>query len=159
MNGVTLGGVAVGLSGLTGTAFYWWHREGHKAAALVPYLVSMAYGMLAIITGAGALFLIAGVALWGANGLGDVSLVYGVGGTTGPAGTVHQMVINPGGRVVVIVLTVVIVCLAKWSRSLSWIKFAVGAVTGISLGMSAAVAGAAAVPLVSAVNAVGSLIA
>lgn len=156
MGNVTLGGVAVGICGIIWMLARWWFKEKHQAAALVPYLLSIAYGILAVITGGGALYFAAGTMLWGANGLGDLSLVYGVGGSTGNAGTAHQQALTQGGYVVVLCLTVLLACVAKWSDKLPRAKFLVGSGTGVCLGLSSAFASVAAVPLVSAVNALGT---
>ncbi|SOB84222.1 hypothetical protein [Streptomyces sp. 1331.2] len=157
MNTVTLGGLAVGASLLVLSAIRWWFRDGHQPAAAVPYLLATAYGMLAILTTGGLLGGSAGVALWGANGLGDLSLVYGVGGTTTDVTRANQVALSPGGYVIVLLLTVVIVGLWKWAGKVPNGKLAAGIGTGVCLGLSGTIAGAAAVPLASAVNAAGVL--
>lgn len=64
MNTVTLGGLTVGAALLIVQGIRWWTRENHKIGALVPYLLSVAYGMTAIY-GIGALLGgIFNVALW-----------------------------------------------------------------------------------------------
>ncbi|WP_405019572.1 hypothetical protein OHV05_24550 [Kitasatospora sp. NBC_00070] len=158
MNTVTLGGLTVGAALLIVQGIRWWTRENHKIGALVPYLLSVAYGMTAIY-GIGALLGgIFNVALWGANGLGDLALVYGVGGTTHPVTGHHTSALTAGGYVVVTLLTVALVCLCVWAKSVPIWKVATGTLAGICLGLVGSVASTAAVPLASAVNALGALI-
>ncbi|MET9617539.1 hypothetical protein [Kitasatospora indigofera] len=157
MNTVTLGGLTVGTALLILSAIRWWFRDGHQPAAAVPYLLATAYGMLAILTTGGILGGTAGVALWGANGLGDLSLVYGVGGNTGDVTRARQIALSDGGYVMVLLLTVILFGLWKWATKVPNGKLAAGIGTGVCLGLSGTVAGAAAVPLASAVNAAGIL--
>ena len=152
---VTLGGVTVGSACVIGYGIYWWFREGHKAGALVPPALSAAYGMLLILSAGGLLGSLAGIVLWGGNIVGDGSLRYGVGGTTMDVTRAHQLVLDPGGHAVVVLLTVTLVCLWKFAKKLRSWKLAVGLVAGICLALSGTVAGAAAVPLGSGVNTMG----
>lgn len=155
MNIVTLGGLTAGIGILILTGMRWWFREGHKPAALVPFLLAFAYGMLAIISTGGLISGIAGATLWGANGLGDLALVYGVGGQSANVTRAAQTALSNGGYVVVLLLTLVIFGLAKWAKKVPVSKLAFGALAGICLGLSGTVAGVAAVPLASAANGVG----
>jgi hypothetical protein len=157
MHTVTLGGLTVGMSILTIQGIRWWTREGHKAAALVPILLSLAYGILAILAGGGALGGLAGGALWGSNGLGDLSLVYGVGGTTSNITRSDTHVLTPGGYAVVVLLTVALICLCIWAKKVPVWKVLLGVLAGICLGLVGTIAGAAAVPLASGVNFAGSI--
>ncbi|WP_435173271.1 hypothetical protein [Actinacidiphila sp. bgisy145] len=154
---VTLGGVAVGSACVVAQAIYWWFREHHKAAALMPFILSAAYGMLITLSGGGILGWAAGTTLWSANLVGDHSLRWGVGGTTMDVTRARELVLDPGGHVVVLLITVVLVCLWKFAKKLRSWKLAVGLVAGICLALSGTVAGAAAVPLGSSVNSLGSV--
>lgn len=154
---VSLGGVAVGAALLVAFALRWWFKEGHKPVKAIPYLLSVAYGMLLILSGGGLLGVLAGWALWGSNGLGDMSLVYGVGGTTMNVTRARQLILTPGGHVIVLLISVALFCLWKWAKGkVPHYKIAWGAMTGVSLALSGTLAGAAAVPLGSAVNFAGS---
>lgn len=155
MNLVTLGGVTVGSAILISYGIYWWFREKHQAAAVVPFVLAAAYGMLLILSGGGLLGRAAGITLWGANGIGDHALRWGVGGTTMDVTRARQLVLDPGGHVVVLLLTVTMICLWKFARKLRSWKLAVGIVCGICLALSGTLAGAAALPLGSSVNALG----
>jgi hypothetical protein len=154
---VTLGAVFTGFALLIVYGFYWWHREGHAVTALGSWLLAMAYGMLAILTTGSALWVIAGTALWGSGGLGDLALVFGVGGTTGDVTASHTVALTSGGSFVVGLLTVVMACLLTFGRHrIPWLKTVGGMLAGICLALSSVVAGPAAVPLASAVNLLGS---
>jgi hypothetical protein len=154
---VTLGGVTVGSAGVAAYAVYWWHREKHQGRALVPFVLAAAYGMLITLSGGGLLGWGARLTLWGSNAVGDKALKWGVGGTTMDVTRARQLVLDPGGHVVVVIVTVVLLALWKWAKKLRSWKLAVGLVCGICLALSGTVAGAAAVPLGSSVNAVGSV--
>lgn len=156
MNTVSLGGVTVGAAILIAYGIYWWHREKRKAAALVPFLLATAYGMLLVLSGGGLLGWGAHVALWGANGVGDKSLIWGVGGATMDVTRARQLVLDPGGHVVVVLLTVTLVSLLAFAKKLRSWKIGVGILCGICLALSGTLAGAAAVPLGSGVNAAGA---
>lgn len=158
MTTVTLGGFTVGLALIVIQAIRWWTRENHRIAALVPYLLSVAYGMTAIYGVGAILGGLFHIALWGANGLGDLSLVFGVGGTTHDVTGGHTGALTSGGYAVVALLTVVLVCLCVWARSVPVWKVIAGTMAGICLGLVGSVASTAAVPLASAVNAIGALI-
>lgn len=154
---VSLGGVTVGAALLISFGLRWWFQEKHKPVKAVPYLLAVAYGMLLILSGGGILGGLAGFALWGTNGIGDLGLVYGVGGTTMDVTRARQLVLTPGGHVVVILTTVVLIGLWKWAKGkIPHYKIAWGSLTGISLGLSGSLAGAAAIPLGSVVNLLGS---
>lgn len=152
---VSLGGVTVGSAILVGVLIRWYFQEKHKAAHLVPFTLSIAYGMLLILSGGGLLGGSAGIALWGANGLGDGALHYGVGGTTMDVTRVRQFVLDPGGHVVVLLITVALIALWKWAPKVRNWKIALGILCGICLALSGTMAGAAAVPLGSGVDALG----
>jgi hypothetical protein len=154
---VSLGGVTVGAAILITVAIHWWHREKRKPAALAPFLLATAYGMLLILCAGGLLGVGAGWALWGANGIGDQSLIWGVGGTTMNVTRARQLVLQPGGHVVVLLITVALVALWRWAHKIRSWKLAAGIVCGICLALSGTIAGAAAVPLGSSVNALGLL--
>jgi hypothetical protein len=154
----TLGAVATGLGLLIVYAFVWWCREAHKVSALVPWLLAMAYGILATLTAGSILQGLAGIALWGSGGLGDLALVFGVGGTTRDVTATSSAALTSGGSVVVLLLTVVMICLLTIARKrIPWLKVAGGAVAGVCLAFTSLIAGPAAVPLASAANFVGSV--
>lgn len=157
MHTVTLGGLTVGMSILLILGIRWWTREAHKPAALVPVLLAVAYGILAILAGGGALGGAAVGALWGSNGIGDISLIYGVGGTTTDITRMNVHVLTPGGYAVVVLMTVVLVCLCIWAKKVPVWKVLFGVLAGISLGLVGTIAGTAAVPLASGVNLLGAV--
>ncbi len=159
---VTYGGITVGLLILGYTLTSWW--PGTKAVrkdparafgALLPFLAAWSYGVLAILTVGGLIGWIADTALWISNWLGDVALVWGVGGEPGQHGpTVAYLPLTQPGGAIVLILTVVIVAAVKRKRTSDEMRRSIkgGAWCGICLGTSAGVAGFAAVPLAQAVN-------
>lgn len=153
---VSLGGVTVGSAALAAYTVYWWYREKHQGRALLPFTLAAAYGMLLTLSGGGILGWAARTTLWGANTVGDKTLKYGVGGTTMDVTRARQLVLDPGGHVVVLLVTVVLLALWKWAKKLRSWKLAVGVLCGICLALSGTVAGAAAVPLGDGVNTLGA---
>lgn len=155
MNIVSLGGVVVGIGIVLLVGIHWWHRGKRKPAALAPFLLSAAYGMLLILSAGGMLGTLAGWTLWSGNGLGNMALVYGVGGGTPDVTRTHQAALTDGGHAIVILVTLVLFALWKWAGKIRNGQIAAGIVAGICLGLSGTVAGSAAVPLASAANALG----
>jgi hypothetical protein len=159
---VTLGGVTVGLIILTVTLVGWWPGVkalrtdplGH-AGRLAPFLAAWAYGALVTLGIGGFIGWIADGVLWISNWLGDVALVWGVGGQAGQtAGSVAYLPLTQTGGAILLILTGGMLAAAKKSRYGSDLKR--GAWCGICLGTSAGVAGVAAVPLAQAVNWTGA---
>lgn len=156
MNAVSLGGLTVGLGILVWCLLQWWFREKHRIGALLPFILAALYGMLLILSAGGLLGGSAGVALWGANGLGDLTLVWGVGGGTQDVTRGTPLPLTNGGHAVVVLLTVVLVGLWKFAGKIPNAKIGLGVLAGICLGLVGSIAGAAAVPLASGVNLLGS---
>lgn len=164
MQYVTIGGVTVGVAIFLRHIYLWWPGRKslmkdpvRQAGALAPFLFAWAYGVLAILTVGGLIGWIADTALWITSWLGDVALVWGVGGSTGQlaGGRIYLPLTQTGGAIVLI-LTVLIVAAAKKSKSGGDIKL--GTWCGICLGTSAGIAGFAAVPLAQAVNWIGATV-
>lgn len=156
---VTLGGVAVGVSIIILFGIRWWFREKHRPAALIPFLLAQAYGMLAALSAGyawSALGAAAWITLWAANVAGYAALVWGVGGQSSNVTRGAQIVLTSGGFVIVLLLTVVLIGLWKWATKVPNWKLAAGFASGVCLALSGNVAGVAAVPLGSAVNLLGS---
>lgn len=159
---VTIGGVTVGLALLISNLVSWWpglkglrKDPAGRLGLLLPFLIAWAYGVLAILTVGGVIGWIADTALWISNWLGDVALVWGVGGQAGQSasGGTYLPLTQTGGALVLL-LTVALVGAVKKSKYGSEIK--AGAWCGVCLGTSAGVAGFAAVPLAQAVNWAGA---
>ncbi|MFF6904540.1 hypothetical protein ACFY9Q_01190 [Streptomyces sp. NPDC012389] len=158
MNIVTIGGVTVGLCILIATLVQWYpgYRTLKKKPVpflgqLLPFVLAWAYGVLAILTVGGLVGWIADTALWISNWLGDVALVWGVGGQAGQsANAATYLPLTQTGTALVLILTVGMIVGAKKSKYGSDLKR--GSWCGICLGTSAGVAGFAAVPLAQAVN-------
>jgi hypothetical protein len=162
MNIVTIGGVTIGLAILVSTLVTWWpglkalrkDPAGHTGR-LLPFLAASAYGVLAILTVGGLVGWIADTTLWISNWLGDVALVWGVGGVSGQSasGGTYLPLTQTGGALVLL-LTVAILAAVKKSKHGQDIK--AGAWCGVCLGTSAGIAGFAAVPLAQAANWAGA---
>ncbi|MGW7343999.1 hypothetical protein [Streptomyces sp. NPDC054854] len=164
MNIVTIGGVTVGLCILAHYVTTWWpgtkplRKDPAKhAAALLPFFAAWAYGVLTILGVGGLIGWIADTTLWISNWLGDVALVWGVGGQAGQnVARATYLPLTQTGGALVLILTVGLIAAVKKSQHGSDIKR--GAWCGITLGTSAGVAGFAAVPLAQAANWLGATV-
>jgi hypothetical protein len=160
MNGtnVSLAGITAATGIIIWFGMHWWIREGHKPKKLISFLLALAYGILAILGTAGAwsgLGTVAWGALWLNNLAGYAGLVWGVGGSDHDVTRAQQIVLTPGGYVILLLATVVLLALIKFSK-VAKAKVIGGFVAGCGLGLSGSIAGAAAVPLASAANLLGS---
>ena len=156
---VTLGSVTVGLGILAWVLTRWWvegGKSGRKIRTLLPYVFSALYGMLLILTGGGLLGSAAGWALWGTTTAGDAGLVYGVGSSAPEVTRTYADALTPGGSMVVILCTVILIAILKFARNIPKAVIILGLLTGISLGMADGVAGWAATALAPAANGIGA---
>lgn len=156
---INLGGIALGVGIIIAFAMRWVMREKKRLGALVPFVLSVLYGMLAALAALGsvsALGAITWVSLWAGNVAGYATLVWGVGGTAPDVTRAQQLVLTPGGYVIVFLLTVVLLALLKWGPRQSVTKILLGCLAGILVGLSGTVAGIAAVPLGSGANLAGA---
>jgi hypothetical protein len=125
---------------------------------LVPFFLALFYGLLAVLatSGVSALGFISQLGLWAGDNLGTLALVYGVGGTSPAVTRAQPVVLTPGGYAVYLIWTALVVGHHVWARRRPRIQSALGVVAGVCLGLSAGVAGIAAVPLGSIVNLLGA---
>lgn len=160
MTYVTYGGVTVGLCLLIHQLVTWY--PGYKTltkdpirqlAALLPFLLGWAYGCLTTLGVGGAVGFVSKTILGLSNWLGDVALVWGVGGAGGQSAAATFTPVSGPGLGVVLILTVAFIAAVKKSKYGSELKR--GGWCGICLGTSASVAGFAAVPLAQAASAIG----
>jgi hypothetical protein len=159
---VTIGGVTVGICVLLYYLVLWF--PGFKAvrsdplrhlAHLLPFLFAWCYGALALLGVGGLVGWIADTALWISSWLGDVALVWGVGGQAGAhANGSSYLPLTQAGGGIVLILTVVMIALLKKSAHARDLKL--GMWCGVCLAMSAGVAGFAAVPLAQSANWLGA---
>jgi hypothetical protein len=164
MNYVTYGGVTVGLCLLIHQLITWWPGRRalikdpvRHASTLGPFLLSWAYGVLTTLGVGGLVGLVSGTVLGLSNWLGDVALVWGVGGDAGQLAARATFVpLARPGVAVMLILTVALLAAVKKSAHASELKR--GAWCGITLGTSSGVAGFAAVPLAQAVNWLGGTV-
>ncbi|MFZ3558147.1 hypothetical protein [Streptomyces sp. BH055] len=155
---VSLGGITVGLSLIAWDVSRWWasnkKRLSYKALKrLGPFLLCLAYGTLLILSAGGLIGAAADWSLWGTNQIGEIVLVYGVGGTSPTATRGSQLALTPGGHTVVIIATVVLIGIGS-VRGFRW-DFVRGALAGISLGLASSVAGLAGYVLAPVVSTLG----
>lgn len=156
---INLGGVTLGVGIIVLFAMRWVMREKKRLGALVPFVLSLLYGMLAALAALGAWSVLGAVTwlgLWAGNVAGYAGLVWGVGGNAPDVTRAHQLVLTDGGYAVVLLLTLVLLGLLKWGPSHSKSKILLGCLAGILIALSGNVAGVAAVPLGSATNFAGS---
>ncbi|MEV8042443.1 hypothetical protein AB0P02_01180 [Streptomyces griseoluteus] len=161
MTFVTIGGVTVGICILVATLVQWWPGPKSLRAdpirhlgALLPFLAAWCYGALAVLGVGGLVGWVADTALWISNWLGDVALVWGVGGQSGQHGAARYLPLTQTGTGIVLVLTVAMLAAIKKSARGRDLKY--GMWCGITLGMSAGVAGLVAVPLAQSANWLGA---
>ncbi|MGN7139030.1 hypothetical protein, partial [Streptomyces pseudogriseolus] len=126
---INLGGVAAGVAVILWFLIRWWFAEQRRWTALVPFVLSMLYGMLAALAAYGSASLLGWAVwlnLWAANVGGYAGLVYGVGGTAPDVTRTHQLVLTSGGYVIVLLLTVVLVALCKFAKRIPTGKIVAG---------------------------------
>jgi hypothetical protein len=156
---INLGGVTLGVAVVLVVILRWVLREGHRPAALVPFVLSHIYGMLEALAALGSWSALGAgtwATLWAANVAGYAGLVWGVGGTAPDVTRANQLVLTPGGYAIVFLFTAVLIALWKWAPKVPNWKIAVGAFSGVAVALSGNVAGVAAVPLGSSANLLGS---
>lgn len=156
---INLGGVTLGVGIIVLFAMRWVMREKKRLGALVPFVLSLLYGMLAALAALGAWSLLGAVTwlgLWAGNVAGYAGLVYGVGGNSPDVTRAQQIVLTDGGYAVVFLLTLVLIGLLKWGPQQSKSKILMGCLAGILIALSGNVAGVAAIPLGSGVNFAGT---
>lgn len=141
---VSLGGVTVGLSLFAWDFTRWW--AGHKKRlalkslhALAPQILCLAYGALLVLSAGGIIGAAADWSLWGTNQVGDVVLVYGLGGTTPTVTRSSHLALTPGGHAAVIIITVIVVAVCS-RKGFRW-DFVRQILAGISLGLASSIAG------------------
>lgn len=156
---INLGGVALGVAVDLAFLIRWWFKEKGRWGALIPYLLTKLYGMLAALAAIGSVSVLGAAAwasLWAANVAGYAGLVWGVGGNAPNVNRSQQLVLTDGGYVIVFLLTAVLIALWMWAPKVSNAKLFFGAFSGIAVALSGTVAGVAAVPLGSSVNLMGA---
>lgn len=159
---VSLGGVTVGLS-LFAWDFSRWYASHKKRFALkalrqlAPFVLCMAYGALLVLSAGGIIGAAADWSLWGTNTVGEVILVYGVGGTSPDVTRSSHLALTPGGHAVVIIVTVVFAAVA--SRRGFRLDFVRGVLSGVSLGLASSIAGAVGYVLAPVVSTAGDYVA
>jgi hypothetical protein len=166
---VSLGAVTIGLGILAWHLARWWKTGGggkggppgvgggggRDPKALIPFLSSVALGMLAV-TAAGGLIGTAATMLLGlGNSLGDWSLTAVTGTATPGVTRSGQKTLSPGGCAALVIYVVVLTALWKSGGKLFHGKVVSGVICGVMLGLSAGFSGIASSAVVSVFNAFG----
>ncbi|MDT0567897.1 hypothetical protein RM704_10515 [Streptomyces sp. DSM 3412] len=158
MTFVTIGGVTIGFCILAYTLVKWWPGAKtlradpfRQLARLLPFVLAWCYGVLAVLSIGGLVGWAADSSLWITSWLGDVALVWGVGGQggTSAAGVSYLPLTQPGAGITLILTATMCAALKVSDRRNDLFM---GMWCGITLGTSAGIAGLAAVPLAQAVN-------
>ncbi|UUS30846.1 MULTISPECIES: hypothetical protein [Streptomyces] len=156
---INLGGVTLGVAIVLAFVMRWIMKEKRRLAALVPFVLSLLYGMLAALAALGSWSVLGAttwVALWAGNVAGYTGLVWGIGGTAPDVTRAQQIALTPGGYAIVALFTVALFALLWWGPQQHKGKLLFGALAGILVALSGTVAGIAAVPLGSGVNMAGA---
>ncbi|MET9510776.1 hypothetical protein ABZX62_20340 [Streptomyces flavidovirens] len=163
---VSLGAVTIGLSILAWHIARWWKTEGGKGGppgggggrdpkVLIPFLSSVALGMLCITAAGGLLGTGATMLLDLGSTLGNWSLT-AVTGTVTPGVTRSGVkALTPGGSAALVIYLVVVISVWKSGGKIFHGKVTSGVTCGVMLGLSAGFSGVAAAAVVSVFNAVG----
>lgn len=182
---VSSGGLVVGMSIIVWNVIRWWRNspEHDWKEIVFPDVPLLCYGILVILSAGGILGGAGSVALWGSNRIGKVALERGVGAQDVDVTRTNNLVLEEGGHMIVILMTVAFVgwlVFSKESRknnngkNKGWIfripirtvvvfkenlNLILPVVAGISLGLSDGVAGWVAQGLGPAVDTTGGLLA
>lgn len=160
---VTLGGVTIGLALLGWELIRWWpgraslmKKPAKYAGELLPFVIAFFYGTLGTLTVMGLIGWAFDMALWASNWLGDAVLWIGVGVSVGQTAQGVTLPLTVFGNCAVLLFTVCMIAAVKFTPASSELKR--GAWCGICLGTSSSVAGMLAVPLATAINAIGQAV-
>lgn len=161
MTYVTIGGVTVGVCILAYHLVTWYpgaktlrNDPVRQLGKLLPFLTAWCHGALVVLGVGGLIGWVADTALWISNWLGDAALVWGVGGQAGAHANGHSYLpLTQTGTGVVLILSACMAAAMKKPKYRS--DLSRGMWCGVCLGMSAGVAGLAAVPLAQAANWLG----
>lgn len=161
----TLGAIIVAL-----TVQRWWKKGsgggrgkkgddggGRSWTALLPFVLSLCYGMIAVLASPGwsGLGVLTHLGLWSGNGLGYAYLVWGIGGDSPNVTRANPVTLTAGGYCIFALWTALIIGSHVWGRRLPRLQNIAGVLAGIFLGMAAGIAGVMAVPLASGLNIAG----
>lgn len=164
---VSLGAVTIGLSILAWHLARWWKTGGGKAGppggggggrdpkVLMPFLASVALGMLCVTAAGGLLGTAATMLLDVGNTLGNWSLTAVTGTATPGVTRSGQKSLTPGGCAALVIYIVIIVAIWKSGGKVFHGRVYSGVTCGVMLGLSAGFSGVAAAAVVSIFNAVG----
>ncbi|MBL1104926.1 hypothetical protein JK361_10020 [Streptomyces sp. 5-8] len=163
---VSLGAVTIGLSILSWHLTRWW-KGGSKAGPpggggggrdpklLIPFLSSVALGMLCVTAAGGLLGTAATMLLGLGNTLGNWSLTAVTGTATPGVTRSGHIALTPGGSAALVIYIVGLAAIWKSGGKVFHGKVTSGVTCGVMLGLSAGFSGVAAAAVVSIFNAFG----
>lgn len=167
---VTLGCPTLGVIIVILVVQRWWTKGGMTKRGgkndggntgwteLVPFVMALCLGMVAVLASGGwsALGVLTRLGLWGGNAAGYGYLVYVVGGSSPTVTRPHPVILTAGGYAIYAIWVATVVGRMVWSKKIARMQTWLGLFAGVFLGMSAGVAGVAAVPIASTVNILGA---
>ncbi|MFE6627366.1 hypothetical protein ACFVNB_08980 [Streptomyces rochei] len=165
---VSLGAVTIGLGIAAWHISRWWKGGGGAKAGppgaggggrdpkvLIPFLSSVALGMLCVTAAGGLLGTAAMMLLDAGSTLGNWSLTAVTGTATPGVTRSGQKSLTPGGSAALVIYVVVIAAIWKSGGKVFHGKVTSGVTCGVMLGLSAGFSGVAAAAVVSIFNALG----
>ncbi|WP_327131996.1 hypothetical protein OG311_13480 [Streptomyces sp. NBC_01343] len=165
---VSLGSVTIGLSIMAWHLARWWKTGGKGGGSagpgghagrdpkiLIPFLSSVALGMLCVTAAEGLLGTGATMLLGLGNTLGNWSLTAVTGTVTPGVTRSGAKSLTPGGCAALVIYIVVLISLWKSGPKVFKGKVISGVICGVMLGLSAGFSGVAASAVVTVFNAVG----
>ncbi|MEV5289936.1 hypothetical protein AB0K64_01690 [Streptomyces sp. NPDC053741] len=166
---VSLGGVTIGLGILAWHFTKWWRAGGGKGPGpgggggrdpkvLLPFMSSMALGMVAVTAAGGLIGTAAVFLLNGGSMAGNWSLVALTGTATPEVTRTGLKALTPGGSALLAIYFVILIAMWKSGAKLLKGKIVSGIVCGCLLGLSAGFSGVGSVALVTITNTVGDKI-
>lgn len=159
----TYGSMMLGFGIIAHYLIGWWPgekgiREWREWLSLLPFVLAYCFGILLVLGVGGLVGWIANATLWGVGWVGDGALIYGVGGERAVVGAGGQrMALTNGGLAAVLFLTFVFAGLQAKSEKLR-VPLTRGVLAGILTGTVAGISAFMAVPVASAVNAIGDFL-
>ncbi|MDC2953368.1 hypothetical protein PO587_02740 [Streptomyces gilvifuscus] len=167
---VSLGAVTIGLSILAWHLARWWKTGGggkggppgvggggggRDPKVLIPFVASVALGMLCVTAAGGLLGTAATMLMDVGNTLGNWSLTAVTGTTTPGVTRSGHKSLTPGGCAALVIYIVVLAAIWKSGGKVFHGKVTSGVTCGVMLGLSAGFSGVAATAVVSIFNALG----
>lgn len=159
----TYGSMVIGFGLIARHLIDWWPgekgvKEWREWLSLLPFVLAYCFGILLILGVGGFVGLVSNAALWGVGWVGDGALIWGVGGERAVVGAGGQrMALTNGGLAAVLFLAFIFAGLQAKSEKLR-VPLTRGVLAGILTGTVAGISATMAIPVASAVNAIGDFL-